>query len=156
MDTLEPTPWARRASHGHFLQQAKHFLRNDHFFDQAKDGLFLERLRNKRHGFEYPWNISREGSGHEGKRDAPLEQIGSDPEAFPIRDVDIQQGAIERILQMLPDRSDRTINPDDFMGIVLKNCLKIQRDKGIILQNQNTQAPAPSHQLMARPSAKKT
>ena len=97
-----------------------------------KQGALLERLCDERglpKGFGH---IGRLRGRHEGKGNVPLQKSRSDTEAFAADHVDIQQSAVDAVVQMPVGFKKGADDGDDLVPLILEDRLQIERNRRIV------------------------
>ncbi len=92
----------------------------------------LERLRDEGSLTEGSGHVRRPRGRHEGKGYMPLQKSLGDPEALAADNIDIQQSAVEAIVQMRIGFQEGADDTYDFVPLILEDRLQIKCNRRII------------------------
>lgn len=91
--------------------------------DRLQDRPFLKGLRDERRLPESMGQIGWMRGRHKGKGDLPFYESLRDPEAFAADHVDIEEGIVESVPEMLVGIAERFEYSDDLMPFVFEDRL---------------------------------
>jgi len=89
---------------------------------------------------ERPRQIGPLGGRHENERDLPFDERLGHTEALAADHINVEQGAIETVIEMPIGFGQRTQRIGNLVPLGLKDRLQIQSDHRIVFQDQNAHA----------------